>query len=52
VIPAALGRAHLAVTKGGTVRTACGRILVAWFSAQGRSWDGCERCVAVAGRLR
>ena len=52
VIPAALGRAHLATRKGSTVRTACGATLIAWFSAQGRSWDGCGRCVAGAGDPR
>jgi hypothetical protein len=52
VVPAALGRSHLAVSKGATVRTACGATLTGWFSAHGRAWDGCERCVAIVAGPR
>jgi len=52
VISMKMGRAHLVASKNGTVRTACGATLVSWFSAEGRSWDGCLRCVALAGILR
>jgi len=53
VVSAYMGRAHLAVGRTvfpheGPVQTACGRTLRRTFSAAGRAWDGCERCVAKA----
>ena len=50
VVSAYMGRAHLVTSQrlDGAVGTACGRILRYTFSANGRAWDGCERCVAKA----
>jgi integrase len=46
VIPKALGRAHLVLTKDSKVHAVCGHHIAEWFSADGRAWDGCETCVA------
>ena len=53
VVSAYMGRAHLVAAATvfpheGPVTTACGRKLRRTFSAQGRAWDGCVRCVAKA----
>jgi len=48
IIPKALGRAHLVLSRNGTVRTACGHRIAEWFSAAGRAWDECDVCVAFA----
>ena len=46
VVSTQLGRAHLVYSKNGAVRTACGKVIAAWFSADARAWDGCDMCVS------
>jgi len=48
VVPKALGRAHLVLSKNGKVHTACGHRIAESFPAAGRAWDGCETCVGFA----
>jgi hypothetical protein len=56
VVSALMGRAHLVAVAtvfphSGPVQTACGRKLRRTFSVNGKGWDGCLLCVALADPL-